>query len=184
LYICCQLAHSRQWELQEHLDVDVKIYDRHIELHATITTAAMRATHPIVAVLSALLPSVAAIPTNTPIFLGDIFHPPSMYILAFLPGEVPCDDAIKIAENKPFSIGGIDGIVLKSYWGTQAISPESVYVDSCPVGRRERLTGIVKRTWSCYVVGDGKGNATGEIPAGEEGGSGTRAGPNRPYWEN
>jgi hypothetical protein len=157
----------------------------------------MRATLPLIAVLSALLPSVAAIPTNTPIFLADIFHPPTMYILAFLPGEIPCEDAVKIEENQPFSIGGVDGIVLKSYWRTQAtmmrdgrvfadchISPESVIVDRCPSGRRERLTGVVKRTWSCWVVGDGKGNAMGEIPAGEEGGSGTRAGPNRPYWEN
>lgn len=64
------------------------------------------------------------------------------------------------------------------------ISPDAVVVDRCPVGRRERLTGIVKRTWSCWVLGDGKGSAMGEIPGGEESGSGTRAGPNRPYWES
>lgn len=119
-----------------------------------------------------------------------------MHTLAFLPGEEPCQDAVKIEQNKPFSVGGIDGLIMKDYWSTRAtltrdgrtfadcyISPESVIVDRCPVGRRERLTGIVKKTWSCYVVGDGKGDAMGEIPAGEEGGSGTRAGPNRPYWD-
>jgi hypothetical protein len=157
----------------------------------------MRATIPLVAALSVLLPSVAAIPTNTPIYIADIFHPPSMNLLAFLPGEVPCETALKIDQDKPFSVGGVDGIVLKSYWTTKAtlmrdgrvfadcsISPESVLVDVCPVGRRERLTGIIKKRWSCWVLGDGKGSAMGEIPEGEEGGSGTRAGPNRPYWEN
>ncbi|OBT87740.1 hypothetical protein VE02_03072 [Pseudogymnoascus sp. 03VT05] len=157
----------------------------------------MRATIPLIATLSVLLPSITAIPTNTPIYLADIFHPPTLNLLAFLPGEIPCESAQKIKQDTPFSIGGIDGIVLKSYWTTQAtlmrdgrvfadchISPESVVVDACPVGRRERLTGLVKRTWSCWVVGDGKWGSMGEIPLGEEGGSGTKAGPNRPYWES
>lgn len=177
--------------------VGIKLHDKHIAPETIVASATMRATIPIVATLSVLLPSVAAIPTNTPIYLADIFHPPTLNLLAFLPGEVPCESAQQIVQDKPFSIGGIDGIVLKSYWTSKAtlmrdgrvfadchISPESVIVDACPVGRRERLTGIVKRTWSCYVLGDGKGNAMGEIPEGEEGGSGTRAGPNRPYWEN
>ncbi|KAL5350330.1 hypothetical protein ACLOAV_003897 [Pseudogymnoascus australis] len=177
--------------------VAIEFHYRHITSKIILATAAMRASIPFIAALSVLLPAVAAIPTNTPIYLADIFHPPTLNLLAFLPGESICESAQKIVENKPFSIGGIDGIVLKSYWTSQAtlmrdgrvfanchISPQSVIVETCPVGRRERLTGIVKRTWSCWVLGDGKGNAMGEIPEGEEGGSGTRAGPNRPYWEN
>jgi hypothetical protein len=148
------------------------------------------------ALLSSLLLGLThAFPTNTPIYLADIFHPPTMYVLAFLPGEEPCEASVLIDEDAPFSLGGTDFITLKGYWDDAvlvkdgrvfancAVGPDSVVVGACPAGGRERLTGVVRRTWSCWVVGDGRGGRGGEVPRGEEGGSGTRAGPNRPYWE-
>lgn len=119
-----------------------------------------------------------------------------MFIIGYLPGEDICQKAEKITQDKPFSLGGTDGLVLKTYWNdakllkdgrdfaTCSIGPDSVIVERCAVGRRERLSGTVRKTWTCWVIGDGKERAAGEIPPGEEGGSGTQPGPNRAYWES
>jgi hypothetical protein len=120
-----------------------------------------------------------------------------MNLVAFLPGETPCIHATKISEDNPFSIGGTDGLVLKNYWegpaeilkdgkvfAECAIGPDAVRIGACPVGRREKFAGVVTRRWSCWVKGRGrKSESVEEIREEDKGGSGTRAGPNVPYWE-
>ncbi|TVY16292.1 hypothetical protein LARI1_G007138 [Lachnellula arida] len=69
-------------------------------------------------------PSLTTTPLNphTPIYLGDVFWPPTMSLIAWLPSEqvTPtewCWKATDASDNRLFSLGGVDALRIHDYFG-------------------------------------------------------------------
>lgn len=139
-------------------------------------------------VLLSLLPlalsSDIALPVlkgEAPIYIGDVFWPPSMTFFAGIPSEenLPeefCSRAADASDDALFSLGSMDGLKIHDYFTTQAyitwngnrfadcyISPESVKLPFCDGNKKNNgknnFLGPANRKWTCWVVGIG---GTGE----------------------
>jgi hypothetical protein len=111
-----------------------------------------------------------------PIYLGEVFWPPSMTLLAWTPGEQKtltewCYLATELTDNALFSLGGVDALQVQDYFGKQAyitragnrvadwwVTPESGRIGACTGAEEQdcdggqRFTGPETRGWSCWVT--------------------------------
>jgi hypothetical protein len=79
-------------------------------------------------ILSTLLPvALAATPsnnildTNRPIYLGEVFWPPTTEFVAWLPSEEGgllewCNRATDVSNHMPFSSGGVNALQIHEYF--------------------------------------------------------------------
>ncbi|KAH6683873.1 hypothetical protein B0J14DRAFT_431572, partial [Halenospora varia] len=111
-----------------------------------------------------------------PIYLGDVFWPPSMTFIAWLPTSQNtltewCWKATEATPQTLFSLGGIDALSTEEYFGENAyiqregkkwaecrITPESERMGACE-GVKDwdcegghKFTGPGMRKWSCWVI--------------------------------
>ncbi|CZR59175.1 uncharacterized protein PAC_09067 [Phialocephala subalpina] len=132
---------------------------------------------------SVLPPKKSLIDPDKPIYLGDVFWPPSMTFIAWLPSEQHdptewCYRALDVSPPKLFSLGGIDALQMHDYFYQNAyitregkrfadcwITPESGRMGACEgvldydCEGGQKFTGPGTRRWSCWVV-EGERNFT------------------------
>ena len=113
-----------------------------------------------------------------PIYLGDVFWPPTMTFIAWMPSQdnFPnewCYKATDASNSKLFTLGGIGSLQIHDYFAAQAyisregkrfadcnITPETgrmgmcdgVHDWDCQGG--QKFTGPGNRRWTCWVVED------------------------------
>jgi hypothetical protein len=132
---------------------------------------------------SSLTPKKSIIDPDKPIYLGDVFWPPTMNFIAWLPSEQHdptewCYRATDISDHRLFSLGGIDALQMHDYFNKNAyitregkryadcwITPESGRMGACEgvldydCQGGQKFTGPGTRRWSCWVV-EGQRNYT------------------------
>ena len=120
--------------------------------------------------------TIPTIDPKLPIYLGDVFWPPSMTFIAWLPSENNyltewCSRAIDASNHKLFSLGGVDSLQIHDYFGEQAyitregkryancrVTPESGRIGACQgildydCDGGHKYTGPGTRRWSCWVI--------------------------------
>ena len=139
----------------------------------------MRSFLPLPALLSfvlAQLPSTQPrLDPSVPIYLGEIFWPPSMTLIAWLPTSIQnplefCWKATEAYEGKLFSLSGVDALAVNDYFSEHAyitregkrlaecyITPESVRMGSCQGAKDwdceggHKFTGPGSRKWTCWI---------------------------------
>lgn len=110
------------------------------------------------------------------IYLGDVFWPPTMTFIAWLPTQDNfltdwCYKATDVSNNKLFTLGGVGGLQIHDYFSQSAfitregkkfadcsITPEAgrmgvcegVHDWDCMGG--QKFTGPGTRRWTCWVV--------------------------------
>ncbi|KAF4631107.1 hypothetical protein G7Y89_g7032 [Cudoniella acicularis] len=121
-------------------------------------------------------PSKALFNPYHPIYLGEVFWPPSMTFIAWLPTAQNtltewCWKAIEADPQTLYSLGGIDALETYEYFGEQAyitregkrwadcrITPESERMGACTgvadwdCEGKHKFTGPGTRKWSCWVI--------------------------------
>ncbi|KAG0648327.1 hypothetical protein D0Z07_5534 [Hyphodiscus hymeniophilus] len=114
---------------------------------------------------------------SIPIYLGEIFRPPTLTIIAWLPTTIIndldwCMKATEAGPEKPFSLSGVDGLQIRDYFTEHAyltregkrfaecfITPESVMMGSCQAAKNgdweggHKYTGPGVRKWTCWING-------------------------------
>ncbi|KIN06270.1 hypothetical protein OIDMADRAFT_141874 [Oidiodendron maius Zn] len=132
----------------------------------------------------------AKLDPDVPIYLGDVFWPPTMTFIAWLPSQSNylnewCYKATDVSNSKLFTLGGVNDLQIHDYFATQAyltregkrfadcsITPEAGRMGACD-GVQDwdcegghRFTGPGTRRWSCWVVDEERKrlNATSESP--------------------
>jgi hypothetical protein len=120
---------------------------------------------------------ISVLKGDSPIYLGDVFWPPSMTFLAWVPSpqntpEEWCTRAADASNELEFSLEGMNNLKIHDYFKNQAyitwdgrkfancyITPESTKLGSCAgvldfetAGGR-RFMGPGNRKWACWVVG-------------------------------
>jgi hypothetical protein len=142
--------------------------------------------------LSALLPLALTSTTqlldpSQPIYLGEVFWPPTMTFIAWLPSEDGgllewCYRATDASNHMLFSLGGVDALQIHDYFDAAAyitregkkfaeckITPESMRMGACEgvidydCEGGHKFTGPGTRRWSCWVLDELKANLTKEI---------------------
>lgn len=113
---------------------------------------------------------------NVPIYLGDVFWPPTMTIIAWLPSEHNyltewCHRATDVSNERLFTLGGVNSLKIHDYFSTQAyitregkrfadcsITPETLRIGACQ-GVQDwdcegghKFSGPGVRKWSCWLV--------------------------------
>jgi hypothetical protein len=112
---------------------------------------------------------------SIPIYIGEIFWPPSMIFIAWLPTSIlnPLDWCMKATEaplEGLFSLSGVDALQIKDYFSEHAyitregqrfaecyVTPESVKMGSCQGSKDwdceggHRFTGPGTRKWTCWI---------------------------------
>jgi hypothetical protein len=141
-------------------------------------------------------PTPATLDPTRPIYLGDVFWPPTMTFIAWLPSEEGgltewCFRATDASNHMLFSLGGVDALQIHDYFSETAyitregkrfadckITPESGRMGACEgvadwecVGGH-KFTGPGTRKWSCWVSEDLRANLTSELEACEKKGEG------------
>lgn len=119
-----------------------------------------------------------------------------MNYIAWLPGaeDCLCSSAVPVEENEVFSIGGEDGFTYDGFWSTTnsmklmkdgkevadcVIGPDAVQLDMCENSRESQYYGIIKKRWTCWTR-----SKDTKMDDASKGGSGTRGGAARPYWDS
>jgi hypothetical protein len=121
---------------------------------------------------------------SVPIYLGEVFWPPSMTFIAWLPTTMKhpldwCSKATEAAPSSLFSLSGVDSLQIHDYFGEHAhitregrrfaecyITPESVRMGSCQgvldwdCDGGHKFTGPGTRKWTCWVRQHGERNET------------------------
>ncbi|PMD29167.1 hypothetical protein L207DRAFT_521146 [Hyaloscypha variabilis F] len=145
--------------------------------------------------LSAILPlTVFSHPTTAtsfdptrPIYLGDVFWPPTMTFIAWLPSEEGgltewCNRATDASNHMLFALGGVDALQIHNYFGDEAyitregkrfancwVTPEAGRMGACEgvvdwdCEGGHKFTGPGTRRWSCWVLDELRGNLTKEL---------------------
>ncbi len=133
--------------------------------------------------LSSNVRDIPTLDSKQPIYLGDVFWPPTMTFIAWTPTEEngPKDWCLKptdCSDHRLFSLSGIEGLQIHDYFDTNAyltregkrfancvITPESGRMSPCTgvqiseeTKRFSGLTGF--RKWSCWVDQEGWANET------------------------
>jgi hypothetical protein len=131
------------------------------------------------ALLSLVLASEPYIPPkldpSIPIYLGEVFWPPSMTFIAWLPTSMKnpldwCMKATEAAPEKLFSLSGVDSLQIHDYFSEHAyltregkryaecyITPESVRMGTCQgvedwnCEGGHKFTGPGTRKWTCWI---------------------------------
>lgn len=145
--------------------------------------------------LSTLLPLALTATTtildpSQPIYLGEVFWPPTMTFIAWLPSddEGPldwCYKATDASNHMLFSLGGVDALQIHDYFDDAAyltregkkfancwVTPESGRMGACEgvidydCEGGHKFTGPGTKRWSCWVLDDLKANLTKEVEAG------------------
>jgi hypothetical protein len=112
---------------------------------------------------------------SVPIYLGEVFWPPSMTFIAWLPTSMKhpldwCSKATEASPNSLFSLSGVDSLQIHDYFGEHAhitregkrfaecyITPESVRMGACEgvldwdCEGGHRFTGPGTRKWTCWA---------------------------------
>ena len=113
-----------------------------------------------------------------PIYLGDVFWPPTMTFIAWMPSQDNflnewCYKATDASNNKLFTLGGITCLQIHDYFANQAyisregkrfadcsITPETGRMGMCDGVQdwdcqgEHKFTGPGTRRWTCWVVED------------------------------
>jgi hypothetical protein len=122
-----------------------------------------------------------------PIYLGEVFWPPTMTLIAWLPSEEGgltewCNRATDGSNHMLFALGGVDALQIHNHFEEEAwitregkkfascsITPESGRMGACDgiidwdcVGGH-KFTGPGTRRWSCWVLEELRGNLTKEL---------------------
>jgi hypothetical protein len=139
----------------------------------------MKSSLALLALFSFVLASVPStmphLDPSVPIYLGEIFWPPSMTFIAWLPTSIQnpleyCWKATEAYEGKLFSLNGVDALEVKDYFSEHAyitregkrfaqcyITPESVRMGSCQGAKDwdceggHKYTGPGTRKWTCWI---------------------------------
>lgn len=144
----------------------------------------------LLAVLPLLSLALAEPPTtkldlDAPIYLGNVFWPPTMTFIAWqsLDPRNPldwCTDATDATNHRLFTLGGVGGLQIQDYFEEAAsisregktfakckITPETGQMGACSgvldydcLGG-QKLTGPGTRKWSCWVVDEERERLTG-----------------------
>jgi hypothetical protein len=113
---------------------------------------------------------------SIPIYLGEVFWPPSMTFIAWLPTTMKnpldwCSKATEAAPESLFSLSGVDALQIYDYFSEHAyitregkryaecyITPESVRIGTCQ-GVKDwdcegghKFTGPGTRKWTCWLT--------------------------------
>lgn len=141
--------------------------------------------------LAATTPKNKLLDPNRPIYLGEVFWPPTMTFIAWLPSEEGgllewCNRATDASNHMLFSLGGVDALQIHDYFEDAAyitregkrfaecwITPEAGRMGACEgvidwdcIGGH-KFTGPGTRRWSCWILEELRGNVTKEL-AGKE----------------